>query len=228
MNKSCIALLALVLAIPAFAQEEPAAEVVPADEPPAEGAEPASEAPAEEGVTEEAPAEEAAAEEAPAEEGEATPWNIYVGADYVNTTLSLSAPPSAPASEFDSTMVRVRGGWRALDGISLELHVGVDQADEEAGEVTTDAYYGAYVVPTAVVFDVVELAFPVGYARSEFGDSGDALGSIAFGVDLELPIKRWWDALPDLRLTGGWMVYYQKSDARVYGANFGLRYDFSL
>lgn len=225
MNKSCIALLALILAAPAFAQEEPAAEVVPADEAPAESTE--------EGVTEEAPAEEAAteeaaAEEAPAEDGPSAPWNVYVGADYVNTTLSQSAPPSAPASEFDSTMVRLRGGWRALDGIGLELHAGIDQANEAAGEVTTDAYYGAFIVPTAVVFDVVELAFPVGYARSEFGDSGDALGSIAYGLDLELPLKLWWDALPDLRLTGGWMVYYQKSDARVYGANFGLRYDFAL
>jgi hypothetical protein len=223
MNKCWIALFALALAAPAFAQDEPAAEVVPADEPPAESAEPAAEAPAEEAVTEEAPAEESA--EA-AEES--TPWLLYVGADYVNTVLSLSAPPSAPASEFDSSMVRVRGGWRALDGIALEAHFGIDQADEDAGEVTTDAYYGAFIVPNATLFDVLELAFPVGYARSEFGDSGDALGSVAFGVDLELPIKSLWESLPDVRLTGGWMVYYQKSDARVYGANFGLRYDFSL
>lgn len=224
MNQSWIALLALALAAPAIAQEEPAAEVVPADEPPAESAEPAEDA-----VTEEAPAEEGAeAEEAPAEDGASEPWQVYVGADYVNTVLSLSAPPSAPASDFDSTMVRLRGGARVLDGIGLELHYGFDQADEDAGEVTTDAYYGAYIVPTATLFDVLELHFPVGYARSEFGDSGDALGSIAYGVDLELPVKSLWDALPDVRLTGGWMVYYQKSDARVYGANFGLRYDFSL
>jgi len=115
-----------------------------------------------------------------------------------------------------------------LDGIGLELHYGVDQADEAAGEVTTDAYAGVFVVPTAKVLEVLELAFPVGYARSEFNDSGEALGSIAYGIDVEIPIKGIWSALPDVRLTGGWMVYYQKSDARVYGANVGLRYDFAL
>ena len=59
-----------------------------------------------------------------------------------------------------------------------------------------------------------------------FNDSGEALGSIAYGVDVEIPIKGLWDALPDIRLTGGGMVYYQKSDGRVYGLNTGLRYDF--
>src|SRR5688572_33446189 len=103
MNKCWIALFALALATPAFAQDEPAAEVVPADEPPAESAEPAAEAPAEEAVTEEAPAEDTAQ----AEEGESEPWLLYVGADYVNTVLSLSAPPSAPASDSDSCMERV-------------------------------------------------------------------------------------------------------------------------
>jgi len=219
MNKSWIAVLALVLATPAFAQDEPAAE--PAAEEPAE-------APADEAVTGEAPAEEAPAEEAPAEEGASEPWTFYIGADTVDTTLSLSAPPSAPASDFDSSMLRVRVGTRVLGGIGLELQYGVDQADEDAGEVTTDSYYGAYVVPTAKLFDWLELAFPVGYGQSEFNDSGESLGSIAYGVDVEIPIKGFWDALPDLRLTGGGMVYYQKSDGRVYGFNAGLRYDFGF
>lgn len=216
MNKSLIALLAFVLAAPAVAQDEPAAEEAPT----------AEEAPAEEApVTEE---EVAGEEEVAADEGASEPWVLYFGADYVNTRLSLSAPPSAPAAEFDSSMVRVRAGMAVLDGIGLELHYGVDQADEAAGEVTTDAYTGVFVVPTAKAFEVLELAFPVGYARSEFDDSGEALGSIAYGIDVEIPVKGIWSALPDVRLTGGWMVYYQKSDARVYGANFGLRYDFSI
>ena len=146
----------------------------------------------------------------------------------MNTTLSASSPPTDPANEFESTMVRVRVGKRLFEAIGAELHVGIDQADEEAGEVATDAYYGLFLVPTATLWDVLELGFPIGYARSEFGDDGDALDSIAYGAALELPIRALWDALPDVRLTSGAMVYYQKSDARVYGANFGLRFDFTL
>lgn len=219
MNRSWIAFLALVLAMPALAQDE--AEVVPVEE--------GAEAPAEEAPAEAAPAEEAAVEEAAAEEPAepAEPWAIYVGADYVTTTLSASAPPTAPASEFDSRMVRVRAGKKMFEGISLELHAGIDQADENAGEVPLDSYYGVYLVPNATLFDVVDLAFPVGYGSSTF-DGGDSLGSIAYGIDAELPLKVFSESLPDLRLTAGWMVYYQKSDARVYGANVGLRYDFQI
>jgi len=220
MSRSWIAFLALVLALPAFAQDD--AEVVPVEE--------GTEAPAEEAPAEEAPAEAAPAEEAPAEEAAAEPaepWAIYVGADYVTTTLSASAPVSAPAADLDSRMVRVRAGKKLFEGIGLELHLGIDQADEESGEIPLDSYYGVYLVPNATLFDVVELAFPVGYGRSTF-DEGDALGSIAYGIDAELPLKVFGDGLPDLRLTGGWMVYYQKSDARVYGANVGLRYDFQI
>lgn len=224
MSRSWIAFLALVLAVPAFAQDE--AEVVPVDE--------GDEAPVEE-TTESAPAEEAApVEEAPVEEvaeeepaEPAEPWAIYVGADYVTTTLSASAPPTAPAAEFDSRMVRVRAGKKMFEGLGLELHVGVDQADEDAGEIPLDSYYGAYLVPNATLLDVVELAFPVGYGRSTF-DEGDALGSVAYGIDAELPLKVFGDGLPDFRLTAGWMVYYQKGDARMYGANVGLRYDFQI
>jgi hypothetical protein len=220
MSRSWIAFLALVLALPAFAQDD--AEVVPVEE----GAEaPAEEAPAEEAPAEAAPAEEAAAEEAPAEPAE--PWAIYVGADYVTTTLSASAPVSAPATDADSRMVRVRAGKKLFEGIGFELQVGIDQADDDSGEVPLDSYYGAYLVPNATLLDVVELAFPVGYGRSTF-DEGDALGSVAYGIDAELPLRVFGESLPDFRLTAGWMVYYQKSDARVYGANVGLRYDFQV
>lgn len=206
MSKSWIALLAMALALPAFAQDEPAAEESAAPE-----------------AVEEVPAEEAPADEAPAE-----PWKLYLGVDQVNTRIALSVPPSVPANEFDSTMIRVRAGMRVLEAVGLELHYGADRADEDKGEITTDSYYGVYFVPAATVLDFLELAFPVGYGRSEFNDSGEALGSIGYGIDAEIPIRGFYDGLPDFRLTAGWMVYYQKSDARVYGANLGLRYDFSF
>lgn len=208
MDRSWIALLALALAAPAFAQDEPPAEAAPEVEPAAE----------------EAPAEEEPAEAAADEDGEGL--KFYVGADVVDTTVSRSAPPSTPAPDADSAMLRMRLGARILEAVNLEVHYGADRSDQAAGEVTTDAYYGVYFVPTAKLYDWLELAFPLGYARSEFDDSGESLGSIAYGVDLEIPVKGLWDALPDLRLTGGAMVYYQKSDGRVYGLNTGLRYDF--
>jgi len=214
--------LALVLAMPVYAQEESAAEVVPADEP---AAEPAAE---EAAPVEEATAEEAPTEEAPAEASE--PLALYFGVDAVTSTLSLSGTGAAGTSEFDSGMYRARLGVRALDAVGIELHYGIDNSDNEPGSVETKSYYGVFVVPTATVFEVVELAFPVGYAQSSFG-SGSAnedFRSIAYGIDAELPIRSFADSLPDLRLTAGWMVYYQKSDGRAYGANLGLRYDFSF
>lgn len=229
----------LGLALPVHAQEEPEAEVVPVDESapeqqapagesPAGGAAPAesAEAPAEEAPAEEAPAEEVAAEETSSEPGE--PLGLYVGADWVMTTLSISASGNGTPNELDSGMYRARIGWRALEAVGLEAHVGLDNSDDEPGSVETKSYYGVFVVPTATVFEVMELAFPIGYAQSTYGDdtSDEDFGSIAYGIDAELPLRTFADSLPDLRLTAGWMVYYQKSDARAYGANAGLRYDF--
>jgi hypothetical protein len=226
----------LLLALPAHAQEEQV-EVVPVDEAPAEEgpveemppAE-AMEAPVEEAAAEpaEAPAEEAPAEEVASEEP-AEPLALYVGLDWVMTTLSVSAPLATGADEFDSGMYRARVGMRALEAIGLEFQFGVDNSDEEPGSVETKSYYGLFLVPTATVFEVVELAFPVGYAQSEFGAGGagsESLRSIAYGIDGELPLRTFGAELPDIRLTAGWMIYYQKSDARAYGANAGLRYDF--
>jgi hypothetical protein len=229
--------LALGLALPAYAQEEPAAEVVPVDESSAEAAPAETEAPAVEDTAAEAPAEEAAAAEAPAEEAPAEeaaaepaePLALYVGVDWVTSTLSLSGSPGAAStSELDSGMYRARVGMRALEAIGLELQLGIDNSDSDVGSVETESYYGVFLVPTATVFEVVELAFPVGYAQSSFakGSASEDYASIAYGVDAELPIRTFGEGLPDLRFTLGWMVYYQKSDARAYGANAGVRYDF--
>ena len=228
MKTSWTLAIALMLALPVYAQEE--VEVVPADEAAAEPA-PEEAAPAEAASEEAAPVEEAAAEETPAEEAPAEagePLGLYAGIDYVVTTVSLSNRGATGASEFDSGMYRGRFGVRALEAVGIELHYGVDNSDEEPGAVETESYIGLFAVPTATVFEVVELAFPVGYAQSSFGQGGasEDYGSIAYGLDGELPLRSFSAGLPDLRLTAGWMIYYQKSDARAYGANLGLRYDF--
>ncbi|HUR41301.1 MAG TPA: hypothetical protein VM240_09050 [Verrucomicrobiae bacterium] len=234
----------LGLGLPVFAQDEEPTESIPVEESPTvdtvgEGTTPEAESAPVEEVPAEAAAEETPTEEAPAEEvaEESTeetqpgePLALYAGIDMVRTTLSLSSSGSGGANELDSGMYRARVGWRALEAVGLELQYGVDNSDDEPGSVETQDYMGAYVVPTATLFEVVELAFPVGYAKSSYGKSGSSQGysSIAFGVDGELPLRSFGAALPDIRLTAGWMVYYQKSDARAYGANVGLRYDFSF
>lgn len=221
--------LALGLALPVHAQEEPGAEVVPVEEG-AEATAPtdAEAAPVAEAAAEETPAEEAPTEEAAAEAEPAEPLALYVGADWVMSTLSLSNTGATGASELDSGMYRARIGMRALEAVGLELQLGLDNSDDEPGSVETESYYGVFLVPTATVLNVAELAFPVGYAQSSFaqGSASNDFRSIAYGIDAELPIRTFGESLPDVRLTLGWMVYYQKSDARAYGANAGVRYDF--
>lgn len=158
------------------------------------------------------------------------PLRTYVGADVVTSTLSFSGPSGFAGDEFDSGMYRLRGGMRLFKMVGAELQVGLNNGGKDATDVETDQYYGLFLVPTATVLETLELAFPVGYAMSSVkhvtGASAN-LDSVGYGIDAELPLRLFGESLPDLRLTAGWMVYYQKSDARFYGANFGLRYDFS-
>lgn len=162
-------------------------------------------------------------DEEPAEPAE--PWRFYVGLDQAETTLSVSGLPPGTPHESDSSFYRLRAGTLLGQGVGLEFQYGISQDAEQAGEVETEDYLGLFLVPSTNVFDMVDLAFPVGYARSTFG--GTEFDSVAFGISAELPLQYLAGALPDLRLVLGWTTYYQKRDARVYGFNAGLRFDFS-
>jgi len=170
-------------------------------------------------------------------------YNFYVGADLQNTKLSVSDSNSfggLNASDFDSKFWDVRAGYRLFKVVGIEVHYGVpDQNDQDPGRYKKRNYYGAFAVPTANVFDLFELGFPIGYTNSSITVNGansagtdttvdKHLNSIAYGANLEIPVRVLWHALPDVRLTGGGMVYYQRSDAREYGYHFGLRYDFGF
>ena len=208
--------LILILASPAQAQEEAPVEEIPAEQTAAEPE-----------AVDTVPVD--VAEEEPAETEPSQPWRLYAGADQVNSNLSVSGLPSAAQSRFDSAMYRLRAGTRLSDNIGFEFHYGIDQ-DADPGEVTTDSYYGLFMNASTSLFDTLGVAFPVGYAKTSVSGGGASTGldSIAFGLEAELPLKTFGEALPDLRLTLGWMTYYQKSDARLYGANLGLRYDFTI
>lgn len=231
MNKAWSLLLILMLAAPAHAQEEAVADEAPVEVAPAE------EAAGEEAI-ETAPADDAPAEstetvpvgdEAPEEPLESDPFPVYFGVDLVNTTLAVSNLSGFQARDYDSGIYRLRLGARLLEQVGFEFHYGFDTGGEGSGEVSTGSYYGLFAVPHANLFDTVELAFPVGYATSSVERPGvsEDLGSVAYGLNAELPLRNFGEDYPDLRFVAGWMVYYQKRDARLYGANFGLRYDFT-
>ena len=220
-------LLALALATPAFAQEEaPAeeAEVVPIEEPAAEESAPADEAPAA-AAAEEAPAEEEVAAEGGGESsGDGEPWVLYAGADLVTTFLSPSA-----GSELESGMYRLHFGARPFESLNIEVQGGIHEGSDGPGEYRTENYFGVFLVPHIDAMWVFDLAFPVGYADTavETRSGGkDEKHSVAYGLDATLRMRAFSETAPDLGLTFGGMVYYQKSDARIYGFHFGLNYGF--
>ncbi|HZR35873.1 MAG TPA: hypothetical protein VFA75_10895 [Nevskia sp.] len=170
-------------------------------------------------------------------------YMFYVGADLQDSKLSVSDSNGFGGlnnTSYDSKFWDVRLGYRLFKAIGIEAHYGFpDQDANEAGRYKTRNYYGFFAVPTANVFDLFEIAFPLGYTNSGITVNGQTttgsnavvekhLNSIAYGANLEIPVRVFWRALPDFRLTGGGMVYYQRSDAREYGFHFGLRYDFGF
>lgn len=240
MKRKWNVLLVTLLAMPAFAQDPAPADQPPADQP-ADQAAPADSSSGQAAPTEQAPAEGEAApaaessggESAPSEvpAGTSKPWRLYAGGDYVASTLSSSNLGGFGTNNFDSGIYRVRAGMRVLDAFGLEAHLGVKRGGDAVGEAETKSYYGLFAVPTATVLETIELAFPVGYAMTKVDGAGGAsadLKSLAYGIDAELPLRLFAASLPDIRFTAGGMVYYQKTDARLYGYNAGLRYDFSF
>lgn len=229
--KYTLAAVWLLAAAPlAVAQDEVTADEVPVS---AESV-PGADVPVGAEAVLDAVAEDAAAvETVPVDDGEeqaeaepATPWLLYVGLDQVGTTLSISGLPPETPNQFDSGLYRLRAGMLLGQGVGVELQYGFKQSTDRPDQVNTDKYYGAYLVPTTNLFEMFELAFPVGYAMTTV--EGTKFDSLAFGLSAALPLQYLVSSLPDLRLTLGWMTYYQKSDARLYGLNFGLRYDFSI
>lgn len=165
---------------------------------------------------------------------------LYLGADYTFARLAVSNSNHTggiPEDDFDTRFIDLRAGYRILPVVGVEFHYGLPaQGLGDPGNVKSNHYYGIFVVPTATLFETVELAFPVGYTWSRVSHKDATTGarehasldSVAFGMNVELPIREFWAKLPDLRLTSGASVYNHGSAARYYGYRFGLRYDFGL
>lgn len=168
--------------------------------------------------------------------GEDRSVKYTVAADYVNSNVSFSDTGSPLTDQdFKTDMVNLKLGIRPENFagrgsfVTFEAQVGTGlRDDEDPGDIETDIYYGLFVVPHAVVLDLFELSFPVGYARTELTRGGDdeTLDSVSFGGNVMLPLRLLLPSLPDIRISVGGQVYHQASDARVYGYNAGLRWDF--
>jgi hypothetical protein len=164
---------------------------------------------------------------------------FYIGADYADAKLSVSNPDTVnqiPVGDYDVSFVDIRAGYRVFNAIGLEAHYGVKAEDKstDGGTLGLNHYYGVFAVPTATVFNSFELAVPLGYSRTRVTrnlggvNTSTDLNSVSFGLNIEVPIRVFWDKLPDFRLTGGGTVYDQKTDARLYGFHVGARFDFGL
>jgi len=155
---------------------------------------------------------------------------LYVAVDYViDAKLSVSDSNVFPEEDFDTNFYVAHVGTR-YKAIGFELQYGLGDDDNDPDYVETDQYYGAFVVPTGTVRNIVEIAFPIGYTRMTLkqGDLEDDFEGGAYGVNLQLPLKRVSESLPDLRIVAGAMVYQQNVNSRIYGWHAGLRYDFKI
>jgi hypothetical protein len=223
----------------------PAADAAPAPAP-AEAAPPADAAPAApaDAAAAPAPAEAATAEAAPAEAtpSEAKPWRLYGGYDRAHIRMlvstsntSATTPTSLQArfggDSFSSNFNRLRAGIRLLEFIGVEAHFGFKGDDgSSAGSVGVDKSYGIYVVPTGTFLNMVEVSAVLGYSKIDLerGNASEEFKGASYGVNAELPLKQFFESLPDFRLGFGGIVYHQKDDARIYGTHFGVRYDFKI
>jgi hypothetical protein len=170
--------------------------------------------------------------------GEDRGYKITLEADYVfdgKFSVSNGSGGFPDDTDFDTNFYIAKLGVRpeAFGGrasfISFEVHYGISKSDDEDPEfVKTDKYYGGFIVPTATVLELFELSFPLGYARTEMaaGSAEESYNSIAFGANVQFPVKLFFESLPDIRFVVGGMVFHQSSDARIYGYTAGLRWDF--
>lgn len=182
-----------------------------------------------------------AAEETPAEE--ANPWIFYVGASYGSAKLSISNLSGLEQTDTTTIMYQGRVGMRITNGIGLEAHYGQGQDDDNPYQAKVNRSYGIYIVPTGTLLDMVEFAFPLGFAWTKVSGYSVGQGSgappagtkvsqsldgVSYGMNVEFPFKLLMESIPDIRLTGGGMVYQQNNSARTYGWHAGLRFDFAI
>src|SRR5581483_718522 len=172
------------------------------------------------------PTESAPAEAAPSER---KPWIFYAGADYGSVKVSFS--DNNGGADFSNRIWQARVGMRLTDAIGLEGHFAKGLKDDDTpNQPMLDMAYGVYLVPTGTLLDIVEFGFPLGFSWTKLkaGDASTTEDGVSYGMNVEFPLKLVWDALPDIRIGGGGMVYQQNNNARTYGWHAGVRFDFAI
>lgn len=159
--------------------------------------------------------------------------HAYIGADYGFMQLQVnrsSAAGDIPQGHYFGRLVDFRAGVRVHDMVEIEAHVGMNASGATANHFGFSRYYALFAVPTATMFDTVELSVPMGYVWSGARARGAraSLNSVAFGANLAVPVRVLLPTLPDVRIVGGGLVSVQRSNAQIYGFHLGLRYDFGL
>lgn len=228
MTKWGFALVGLLSAMAAQAQDAA---------PSAEAAAPAAEATA----TETVPVDSGATPPEAAAPADHKPWRFYAGYDYSqirfsayqNNPGSTGAPSLKQAfggDSFTSSFHQLRFGTRLFDFLGVEAHYGVGGSNSGSGEVSTDNNYGVYVAPTGVFFNTVEISALVGYSWLKLSNAtaSASFDGASYGLNAEVPLRHFFENLPDIRVGGGLMLYHKANDAQVYGYHLGLRYDFKI
>jgi hypothetical protein len=166
---------------------------------------------------------------------EEEPPNLYVGIDRVEAKIDLSddgIEERFGTDELDGGFYRGRLGWRLIPGIAIEGVVGFAPDKAKAvDEFEMKKFYGAYIVPTGTVLDVLEISARFGYSWSSAEAENGAeksFSGVSYGAELLFPIRVISKSLPNLRLTAGGTVFYQDRDARTMAWHYGLRYDFRI
>ena len=167
-------------------------------------------------------------------EPERDPIRLYAGADYAWLTASLSSDQLKAkfgGDEFDSRFYRARFGTRLFGKIGVEGQFGFSDTDDtEPGDVEVSEYVGVFIVPTGVIFDLIEVAAPIGYSVTELSGRGAShkFDGFSFGLNFEIPLLIDVENFPDIRIGGGGTVYQAEREARVYGYHAGIRFDFNI
>jgi hypothetical protein len=169
---------------------------------------------------------------APADESE--PWELYVGTDYVSTRAKFSDNDLISefgGDDFDSSMVRARFGMRLFQKIGVEVQLGSgtdDTGDLEADEYSTQEFYGAYLVPTGVLFDLFEVGASIGFAHTklETATASETLSGVSFGVNIDVPLYS--SEAVELRVGGGGSMFRAQNSAQISGYYAGIRVDFRI
>ena len=164
--------------------------------------------------------------------------HFYFGVDQAETDVTTyvnigsdgdPATPETLRGDFESSMLRLRGGVAVNENLAFELQYGLegDSTDlsQDPPTIGTDSYLGVFLVPSAYVFDFLQLEVPIGYAEIEFDGAEDSIDDRAYGVNFNFyPLRVFKEEGSKLvSLSGGYMVYHRGDDTRVDGYNFGLK-----